>query len=91
VYRIGLAPGEHVDTHDALVVPLTAVNLTNPPGQPLRLFPGMVNDTHSSLTNGGPSDARFILLEFGEGRTQSNRPVEQSDSAASTRPGGAFK
>jgi len=64
VYSIGLAPGEHVDTKYALIVPLTAVNLTRRPMQPLHLFPGMVNDTHSPLTNGGPADARFIMLEY---------------------------
>ena len=63
-YAITLAPGEHVDTQDALVVPISYVNLTHRPEQPLRIYPGQVNDTHHPLTNAGPSDARFMLLEF---------------------------
>ena len=90
-YEMTLAPGQSVDTHNAFIVAVSPINLTHRPEKPLIGAPGKIGDSHNPLTNAGSADARFVMLEFGDGRTRSNRLVEQRDSAASTRPGGAFK
>jgi hypothetical protein len=59
-----LAPGEHVDTKDAFIVAVSDINLTHGREQPLRGGPGKVGDSHNPLTNAGPADARFVMLEF---------------------------
>jgi hypothetical protein len=82
-----VAPGGHVDAHDALAIAISDVDM----GAPLRGGPGTFAMTKGTLTNNGSADARLVLLEFGASRTQANRPVEQRDSAASTRRGAAFK
>jgi hypothetical protein len=63
-YSMTLAPGEHVDTKDAFIVAVSDINLTHGREQPLRGGPGKVGDSHNPLTNAGPADARFVMLEF---------------------------
>ena len=63
-YSMSLAPGEHVETKDAFIVAISDINLTHGREQPLRGGPGKVGDSHSPLTNAGPGEARFVMLEF---------------------------
>lgn len=55
-----LAPGDHVDAHDALAVAVSPVDL----GAPLRGGPGARALVHGPLTNHGTTDAKVLLLEF---------------------------
>lgn len=54
-----IAPGGHVDAHDALAVAVSPVEMG-----PLHGAPGAFAMVHGPLTNGGASDARVLLLEF---------------------------
>lgn len=63
-YAMTLAPGQQIDTKDAFIAAISDINLTHGQEQPLRGGPGKVGDTHSPVTNAGPTDARFVMLEF---------------------------
>ncbi len=59
-----LGPGQQVDTKNSFIVAISDINLTHGREQPLRGGPGQVGDSHTPLTNAGPTDARFVMLEF---------------------------
>jgi quercetin dioxygenase-like cupin family protein len=63
VYSLTVPPADSVNAHDALVVAVSPVNLIED-GPSLTGNPGALARLHGPLRNGGPGDARVVVLEF---------------------------
>jgi quercetin dioxygenase-like cupin family protein len=60
VSSVTVAPGGHVDAHDALAIAISDVDM----GAPLRGGPGTLATVNGALANNGATDAKVVLLEF---------------------------